>query len=116
MSGMRYMGDGEWIPGVPARDLSDAEAAEFADLIEANARACGRPLYVADDSPGPGLTDIPGIGEKTEEALNAAGVFSLEGLANADPDRLDQALDGSNRRKVSGWQEEAKRLLQEGEE
>lgn len=48
---LRYTGDGEFIPGgPPARDLSDAEQAVWADVIEANQQATGRALYVPTDT------------------------------------------------------------------
>jgi len=43
--GLRYIGDGEWIPGVPARDLSAEEAAEFGERIAACEGNTGRTLY-----------------------------------------------------------------------
>ena len=45
MTGLKYVGVGAWIPGVPARDLTAEEAATYADLIEATA-AAGHILYV----------------------------------------------------------------------
>ena len=30
---MKYTGDGSFIPGVPARDLTDAEVTEFAGIL-----------------------------------------------------------------------------------
>ena len=46
-SGLRYVGDGEYIFGVPARDLSAEEAATYAPMIAATAAATGRILYQA---------------------------------------------------------------------
>ncbi len=42
---LRYVGAGEYIYGVPARDLSADEAALFAAQIAAVAAATGRVLY-----------------------------------------------------------------------
>ncbi len=42
---LRYVGDGQYLPGVPARDLSADEAAQHMDAINAHARATGRTLY-----------------------------------------------------------------------
>lgn len=47
MTGLRYIGEGAWIPGVPARDLTEEEAALYADLIAATA-AAGHVLYIAE--------------------------------------------------------------------
>ena len=44
----RYIGGGDWIPGVPARDLTDSEYDRHKATIEANAQAMGAPMYVAD--------------------------------------------------------------------
>jgi hypothetical protein len=44
MDGLRYIGAGAWIPGVPARDLSAEEAEQHAAAIEAAAQA-GHILY-----------------------------------------------------------------------
>lgn len=51
--GRKYLGDGEFIVAdggviVPARNLTDDEAKEFAKPIKANFKATGRQLY-ADD-------------------------------------------------------------------
>ena len=42
---LRYVGDGEYIYGVPARDLTADEAASFAALIAATQAATERVLY-----------------------------------------------------------------------
>lgn len=44
---LKYVGGGSWLPNVPARDLTEKEADEHKDTINANKRAMGRPLYVA---------------------------------------------------------------------
>ena len=40
MSAMHYVGDGSFYVGVPARDLTEAEAEQYREVIE------GSPLYV----------------------------------------------------------------------
>lgn len=40
-----YIGEGAWIPGVPARDLTEDEAKTHADAIKATEKA-GHRLYV----------------------------------------------------------------------
>lgn len=42
---MQYLGSGEFISGVPARDLSAEEAGRYAAVIEAHRVATGRALY-----------------------------------------------------------------------
>lgn len=49
---LRYVGDGEYIYGVPARDLSAEEAASFAATITATAAATGRVLYAPMEQEG----------------------------------------------------------------
>ena len=41
----RYVGDGEYIPGVPARDLTKTEYNRHKVTIQANEQATGRQLY-----------------------------------------------------------------------
>lgn len=41
-----YIGNGDWIPGVPARDLSEEEYARHKDAIRENEAATGKALYV----------------------------------------------------------------------
>lgn len=43
---LRYVGDGEYIYGVPARDLNEDEATQHAAQIAATEAATGRQLYV----------------------------------------------------------------------
>jgi len=51
-SGLRYVGDGEYIFGVPARDLSAEEAEVHAVQIAATHAATGRILYQAAGKEG----------------------------------------------------------------
>lgn len=44
-AGLRYIGAGAWLHGVPARDLTAAEAARHIETIKA-AEAAGSVLYV----------------------------------------------------------------------
>lgn len=43
---LTYVGDGAYIHGVPARDLTAAEALEFGALITEQQQATGLTLYV----------------------------------------------------------------------
>jgi hypothetical protein len=45
MPGLRYLGRGEFIPGVPARDLTADEAAQFRAVVDEHRRNTGRELY-----------------------------------------------------------------------
>jgi hypothetical protein len=42
---LRYIGNGDYIHGVPARDLSAAEAKDHGDAIAASEKATGKKLY-----------------------------------------------------------------------
>ncbi len=48
--GLTYVGGGDYIVGVPARDLSVEEAALYAPMIDASTKSMGRPLYVSVDA------------------------------------------------------------------
>ena len=57
MSAMKYVGDGSFIVGVPARDLSADEAERLAEMI------AGSPLYgpvVAQSAPEPAMAEATG--------------------------------------------------------
>ena len=43
----RYVGNGAFVPGVPARDLTPAEMQEHAEIISAQSSLIGVPLYEA---------------------------------------------------------------------
>ena len=45
MGGLQYVGDGTYIPGVPARDLREEEAVQFAATIQEYETAMGIQLY-----------------------------------------------------------------------
>lgn len=44
-SGLRYVGNGVYIPGIPARDLSYDEVLEYSDIITAQQEASGVVMY-----------------------------------------------------------------------
>ena len=54
----KYIGGGAYIHGVPARDLTDVEAEEFADVIAEQERLTGVKLYqpVAPSKPAKSTT------------------------------------------------------------
>jgi hypothetical protein len=118
---VRYVGNGAWLPGVPARDLSLAEFSRHQAAIEA-AAAAGYVLYVAEPEAKAGLlvTSVAGIGEKTAAALAAADVVTVQDLVAADAEFLDAALDGVldyvTVDKVRTWQATAAALIDEGVE
>jgi hypothetical protein len=112
----RYVGDGAWLPGVPARDLTAVEFERHQEAIEA-AAAAGHVLYVAepDAKVGKFVTAVPGIGAKTAAALAAAEIVTVEDLVAADALFIDAALDGVldyvTVDKVRQWQADAAALV-----
>jgi len=113
---MIYIGGGDWLPGVPARNLTAEEAELHRDALDSPA---GRMLYTPGGavSTAVGLQSIDGIGGRTAAALVEKGYGSLELLAAADPAAVDAALDGLLQyvtvEKVSAWQERARELIGE---
>ncbi|GAB7011979.1 DNA topoisomerase I [Halolamina salina] len=53
------------------------------------------------------LETVEGIGEKTAEKLEEAGVEDVEGLKEADPDELASSVDGVSAGSVRDWQAKA---------
>jgi hypothetical protein len=52
VGGLRYVGNGVYIPGVPARNLSPDEVLEYSDIITAQQEASGVVMYeVMNESP-----------------------------------------------------------------
>lgn len=112
---VRYVGNGAWLPGVPARDLSQVEFERHREAIEA-AAAAGHVLYMLPDAKaGKFVTAVPGIGAKTAAALAAADIVTVEDLVAADATFIDAALDGVldyvTVDKVRQWQAAAAALL-----
>jgi len=56
------------------------------------------------------LTDIKGIGAKTAEQLESAGINSIRDLANSDPTKLSEGLQISEKR-LSSWVDEAQKSI-----
>ena len=56
---------------------------------------------------GTGLEAVDGIGAKTAEKLAAAGIESLDALADADPDQIAGSVDGVSPDQVRNWQAKA---------
>lgn len=116
-----YVGNGDWLPGLPARDLTAAEAESHREALNSPA---GKRLYAPPPNLPPagggavvGLQQIEGIGTRTQAALAEKGYGSLELLAAADPVAVDAALDGLLQyvtvEKVQAWQERARELMGE---
>lgn len=65
---LRYIGDGTYIPGVPARDLRADEAALHSVAIQEYETAMGIKLYAPVEPPAP--TATPKRKAATEEVTN----------------------------------------------
>lgn len=108
----KYIGGGDWFPGVPARDLSEEETAQHAEFL---ATPTGRKLYESDVAAAVALTDVAGIGDKTAAALVAAGIPTAQALAEMEAEAIDARLDGKldyvTVEKVRQWQATATELL-----
>lgn len=73
MTGLRYLGHGEFIPGVPARDLRPEEAAAWRNVIAEHRRNTGRPLYApVEPTPAP-QADRKHKGAKAQGGERAGG-------------------------------------------
>ena len=53
VTGWRYVGGGAYVPGVPARDLTPEEMAEFAQIVAGQVALTGQPLYEPVYEPQP---------------------------------------------------------------
>lgn len=73
-----YIGNGAWVPGLPARDLTEADAVEYGDLLAVHMQTAS-PIYEAVAS---ARKPAPVVAE-TEEALDDVG----------DADDADTSID-----------------------
>jgi len=120
MSALKYIGGGAYIIGVPARDLSADEAQRYEGTIAMYAPGIYESpldmkklhaeiqeitgIFTSD------LTRIKGIGIRTAEALNVAGITTFQQLIDADPVELDLHLDGSSADQIRSWQFQAQQF------
>ncbi len=84
----------------PAEELAEPAAAAAAEP-SAPPRASDKPATKPDD-----LTQLAGVGAKTAEALNAAGMTTYEALAKANEPAIREALHASHivaRSNASTW-------------
>lgn len=66
-SGLTYIGNGEAIIGVPARDLSPEEAMKYKDRIKASEAAVGRALY---ETPAKSTSNKPALEVNSETSVS----------------------------------------------
>ena len=92
---LRYVGGGAWMPGVPARDLTEAEAAMYAEEVAEN-MAGARPLWVAEDHGELGQRMAEGGEDGPEPAARAV---SEDAVREAPPSSISsQGEEGQSRR------------------
>jgi predicted flap endonuclease-1-like 5' DNA nuclease len=58
------------------------------------------------------LTELYGLGPKTQEKLNALGVHSVNDLVKEDPSELATLVTGASEDSIKDWIEEGKKLLE----
>jgi hypothetical protein len=63
------------------------------------------------ENTGPGIIDVKGIGSAFEARLNAVGINTIQDLANANPDSLNEQLDvPGGTATLQDWIDQAKEL------
>ena len=91
----RYVGAGAWLPGVPARDLTEAEAVVYEAEIAAN-MASGRALWVAEGSGVvdggelPSSSSSQGEEGRSGEGRSARGARTRRAAAPAADDETEE--------------------------
>ena len=68
---------------------------------------CNFEAYQADSAEKTGLESLPGLGAKTSDKLEEAGIETLEDLRNADAAALSEVVDGISEDRIREWQEAA---------
>lgn len=96
--GLKYVGRGEFLMGVPARDLSVEELVAMTEEERVRVDRCGLwvgelPEVLPQPLAGSSLDGIEGIGAEIRGALAAVGIETAEQLRNAD-DRALLAISG----------------------
>lgn len=96
--GLKYVGRGEFLMGVPARDLSVEELVAMSAEERERVDRCGLwvgelPQMLPAPKVGRPLDEIEGIGAEIRGALAAVGIETVEQLKNAD-DRALLAISG----------------------
>jgi len=95
MGKLKYVGRGEFLTGVPMRDLTAEEILGMTPEIQRQIEICG--LWVGE-MPQP-LTEINGIGQELMRALQAVGLTTAEQVRRAD-DRALLAIAGIGQKRL----------------
>jgi hypothetical protein len=76
-----------------------------------NGTGGGGATATENEDTGPGIIDVKGIGSAFEARLNAVGINTIEDLANANPDSLNEQLDvPGGTATLQDWIDQAKEM------
>ena len=84
-------------------DLPELRIVDGDDPWEFGCPLCNYREYVANQNGD--LTSIDGIGEKTEEKLQAAGIEDVGDLLEIDPEAVAPDIDGVSAERLGEWQQ-----------
>jgi DNA topoisomerase I len=88
-------------------DLPELVVHNGDDPWELGCPICNYREYKAQQEEDGGLEAISGIGEKTREKLERAGIEGVEDLADADAEDLAEDVDGVSASRIRDWQGDA---------
>lgn len=77
----RYVGRGEFVAGVPTRDLTGDEVAELPEDLRGRVENSFLWLETGEDEPE---RDLPGVGAEIWTALHGAGLTTMADVRAAD--------------------------------
>jgi ribosomal protein L13E len=64
-----------------------------------------------EEGEGVALTELKGLGAKTEEKFHELGVMNVQDLLKEDPEELSTLIHGCSETSISDWQEEGREKL-----
>ncbi|MFB6228327.1 MAG: DNA topoisomerase I [Halobacteriales archaeon] len=88
-------------------DLPELVVHSGDDPWELGCPICNYREYKAEQEENGGLESITGIGEKTKQKLEQAGIDGVEDLADADAEDLAENVDGVSASRIRDWQGDA---------
>lgn len=103
--GLKYVGRGEFLMGVPARDLSVEELMAMTEEERVRVDRCGLwvgelPQILPAPKVGRPLDEIEGIGAEIRGALAAVGIETVEQLQNTE-DKVLLAISGIGAKRLA---------------
>ena len=101
---------------VPARESGQGMSTDMGAPATFAAGDMGDGGGETGEQSGPGLLEVKGIGHAFEARLNAVGVNSLEDLASASAESLNEQLDvPGGAGTIQGWISQAQRITSGGQ-